>query len=152
MVPQSEFDFHRQRVVVADDESPAAAFLVGTLRLDGHRVTHLSDARSAAFDLALDDCHLFICGSGIGGMRAVNLIADLRDNAPDLPILCVAAALRWTRRLEGMLPADVAILREPLTAEGLRAAVRPLLPLSSGGTTLAWPAVVQEMIDSSPAA
>lgn len=152
MVPQSEFEFHRQCVVVADDESPAAAFLVATLRLDGHRVTHLSDPRSAAFDLALDDCHLFICGSGIGGMRAVTLIADLRDNAPDLPILCVAAALRWTRRLEGMLPADVAILREPLTAEGLRAAVRPLLPLSSGGTTLAWPAVVQGMIDSSPAA
>ena len=138
MVSQSEFDFSRQCVVVADDASPAATFLIDTLRSDGHRVTHLSDARAVAFDLALDDCHLFICGSGIGGRRAVELITDLRDNAPDLPILCVAAALRWTRRLEGMLPADVTMLREPLTAEGLRAAVRPLLPL--GGTTLAWPA------------
>lgn len=140
MVSRSDFEFNRQCIVVADDESPAATFLIETLRLDGHRVTHLSDPRSVAFDLALRDCHLFICGSGIGGMRAVNLIADLRDNAPDLPVLCVAAALRWTRRLEGRLPADVTILREPLTAEALRAAVRPLLPFSSGGTTLAWPA------------
>jgi DNA-binding response OmpR family regulator len=157
VVSQSKLDFHRQCVVVADDVSPAAAFLIDTLRLDGHRVTHLSDARAVAFDLALDDCHLFICGSGIGGMRAVNLIADLRANAPDLPILCVAAALRWTRRLEGMLPADVTMLREPLTAEGLRAAVRPLLPLPSGGITLAWSdvvpePVVQEMVDGIPTA
>lgn len=69
--------------------------------------------------------------------------------------LRVAAALRWTRRLEGRLPADVTILREPLTAEGLRAGVRPLLPLSSGGTTLAWPAAVErpgaEAQDEAPA-
>jgi DNA-binding response OmpR family regulator len=138
----SEFDFHRQCIVVADDESAAATFVVDTLRRDGHRVTHVSDVRSESFDVALRACHLFICGSGIGGMRAVNLIAELRDNAPKLPILCVAAPLRWTRRLEGRLPADVTILREPLTAEGLRESVRPLLPLSSGGTTLAWPAPV----------
>jgi DNA-binding NtrC family response regulator len=146
VVSRSKLEFTRQCVVVADDASPAAAFLIDTLRLDGHRVTQLSDARAVALDLALDDCHLFICGSGIGGMRAVNLIADLRDNAPDLPILCVTMALRWTRRLEAMLPADVTMLREPLTAEGLRAAVRPLLPLPSEETTETWPAVVQEVV------
>ncbi len=133
-------------VIVADEVSPAAAFLIDTLRFDGHRVIHLSDARAATFDLALDDCHLFICGPSMGGMRAVHLITDLRDNAPDLPILCVAAALRWTRRLEGMLPEDVIMLREPLTAEGLRAAVRPLLPLPPGGTTEAWPTVLPEVV------
>ena len=36
---------------------------------------------------------------------------------------------------------EVCLLCEPLTAEGLRTAVRRLLP--NGGTTLAWPAVVQ---------
>jgi DNA-binding response OmpR family regulator len=150
VVARSEFDFHRQCIVVADDESAAATFLVDTLRRDGHRVTHVSDVGSASFDVALGACHLFICGSGIGGMRAVNLIAELRDNAPELPILCVAAPLRWTRRLEGRLPADVTILREPLTEEGLRAGVRPLLPLSSGGTTLAWPALVERPIPETP--
>lgn len=133
MVSPAEFDTNRC-IVVADDESPAAALLIDTLRLDGHRVTHVS-VLSAAFDLALEDCHLFICGGGIGGMRAVNLIADLRANAPDLPILCLAVALRWTRRLEGRLPGDITMLREPFTAEAFRAGVRTLLPLPRLGTT-----------------
>jgi len=140
MSPPSEFDFHRQGIVVADDECPAAALVVDTLRLDGHRVSHVHAIQFAAVDLALRDCHLFICGPGTGGMHAVHLISDLRDNLPDMPVLCLATALRWTRRLEGLLPADITILREPFTAERVRAAVRPMLPRTSGGTTLAWPA------------
>ena len=138
MSPPTDFDFHRQGIVVADDECPATTLLIDTLRLDGHRVTHVRDSQFAAVDLALRDCHLFICGAGTGGMHAVHLISDLRDNMPDLPVLCLATALRWTRRLEGLLPTDITMLREPFTAERLRAAVRPLLPLTSGGTTMAW--------------
>lgn len=139
MSPPSDFDFHRQGIVVADDECPATTLIVDTLRLDGHRVSHVRESQFAAIDLALGDCHLFICGPATGGMHAVHLMSELRDNLPDLPVLCLAAALRWTRRLERLLPADVTILREPFTPERLRAAVRPLLPLTSGGTTLAWP-------------
>jgi DNA-binding response OmpR family regulator len=131
-------DFHRQGVVVADDDCPSTSLVLETLRLDGHRVSHVRDVQHAAVDLALRDCHLFICGAGTGGMHAVHLLSELRDNKPDLPILCLAAALRWTRRLEGLLPEGVTILREPFTAERVRAAIRPLLPLTSGGTTLAW--------------
>ncbi len=140
MVARSDFDFTRHTIVVADDESAAAALLTDTLRLDGHRVTRVGAEWSAAFDLAVRDCHLFICGSGIGGMRAVTLMHAVRDNVPDLPILCVAAALRWSRPLEDRLPTGVTFLREPFSAESFRVGVRPLLPLSSGGTTLAWPA------------
>ncbi len=138
--PPSDFDFHRQGIVVADDECPAAALVVDTLRLDGHRVSHVREIQFPAIDLALGDCQLFICGPGTGGMHAVHLISELRDNLPDMPVLCLATALRWTRRLEGLLPADITILREPFTAERVRAAVRPMLPRTSGGTTLAWPA------------
>ncbi len=140
MVARSDFEFQPRCIVVADDDSPAAAALVATLRDDGHRVTHVTDPQSALFDLALSDCHLFICGSGIGGMHAVRLIAGFRDNAPGVPILCVAAPLRWSRRLEGMLPTDITVLRDPVTVESLRAGIRPLLSIASDGTTLAWPA------------
>jgi DNA-binding response OmpR family regulator len=138
MSPPTGLDFHRQGIVVADDESPATTLIMDTLRLDGHRVTHVRDIQFAAVDVALRDCHLFICGAGTGGMHAVHLLNELRDNMPDLPVLCLATALRWTRRLEGLLPAGITLLREPFTAERLQAAVRPLLPLTSGGTTLAW--------------
>ncbi|HEU4524393.1 MAG TPA: hypothetical protein VFR62_05190 [Gemmatimonadales bacterium] len=138
MPSPTDFDFHRQAIVVADHDDPATTLVVETLRLDGHRVTHVRDIEFAAIDLALRDCHLFICGPGTGGMHAVHLLSELRDNLPDVPVLCLATALRWTRRLEGLLPADITMLREPFTAERLRAGVRPLLPLTSGGTTLAW--------------
>jgi DNA-binding response OmpR family regulator len=138
MSPPTGLDFHRQGIVLADDDGPATTLIVDTLRRDGHRVTHVRDIEFAAVDLALRDCHLFICGAGTGGMHAVHLISELRDNLPDLPVLCLATTLRWTRRLEGLLPAGITMLREPFTAERLQAAVRPLLPLSSGGTTLAW--------------
>ena len=139
MSPPSDFDFNRQGIVVADDDCPATTLIIDTLRLDGHRVTHVRDIQFAAADLALRDCHLFICGPGTGGMHAVHLMSELHDNMPDMPVLCLAADLRWTRRLKGLLPAGVTILGEPFTAERLRAAVRPLLPQTSGGTTLAWP-------------
>ena len=138
MSPPPGLDFHRQGIVVADTDCPATTLTIDTLRLDGHRVAHVRDLELAVTDPAIRDCHLFICGAGTGGMHAVHLIRDLRDSMPDLPVLCLATGLRWTRRLEGLLPADITMLREPFTAERLRAAVRPLLPLTAGGTTLAW--------------
>ena len=138
MSPPSHLEFHRQCIVVADVDHPATTLIIDALRQDGHRVTHVRDTDPVALDPAYRDCHLFICGAGTGGMHAVHLISDLHDNYPDLPVLCLATTLRWTRRLEGLLPAGISMLREPFTAERLRAAVRPLLPLTSGGTTLAW--------------
>ena len=61
---------------------------------------------------------------------------------PGLAILCFADAIRWTLLLEARLAVDVTILREPFTADLLRAAVRLLLPLLSIGTALAWRAEV----------
>jgi DNA-binding response OmpR family regulator len=140
MSPPTDIDFHRQAIVVADDDGPATTLVIDTLRFDGHRVTHVRDLEFAAVDLALRECQLFICGAGTGGMHAVHLINELRDNMPDMPVLCLATTLRWTRRLEGLLPAGITMLREPFTTERLRTAVRPLLPQTSGGTTLAWAA------------
>ncbi len=131
MSPATESDYHNHVIVVADDDSPSTTLLIEALRLDGHRVAHVPDLRFAAVDVALQDCHLFICGGGTGGMHAVHLLSDLRDNLPDLPVLCLATALRWSRRLEGLLPAGITMLREPFTPERVRAAVRPLLPMTA---------------------
>ncbi len=139
MVSGPGFDFSRQRIVVADDVSATSAFVIDALREDGHRVSHVGDTWSAISDLAFRDCHLFICGSGIGARRAIGLIDELRGRMPGIPILCLVDTLRWRPSLEVRLPADVAILREPFTADVLRGAVRPLLPLLSTGTIMAWP-------------
>ena len=99
-----------------------------------HRVTHLRATGFAAIDLALRDCHLFICGAGTAGMHAVHLVSELRDNMPDLPVLCLATRSRdcpfsgvaWLASGKLHSPGEARrmpqCLREPATNEVVRRA------------------------------
>ena len=134
MIPPTSFVFDRQRIVVAGDDSAALASAIATLRRDGHCVTHAGDARATSWDLALRKCHLLIMASSIDAEQRTDLLAELREQLPALAVLCLADAA-W--RAQGRLGPLVSILREPFTAEELRAAVRPLLPQLSAGSILA---------------
>ena len=127
MTPPTAFAFARQRIIVADEDSAAVTFIVDTLQRDGHLITRATDVLCAAEDLALRECHLVISSIRVNGVRRVDAIADLCEHLPALPVLYVAD-LEFMPGVEFQLPAHVAILRQPFTAEELRAAVRPLLP------------------------
>lgn len=146
VISRTSFAFDRQRIVVADEESPAAAFIVDTLRRDGHCVTQATDALSATADFELRGCHLFIIGAGSDGVPSIELIQELRDRLPALAILCLADRVWSTPDLESQLPSEVPVLREPFTAEKLRAAVRPLLPQLRMGSVLASRAVIPALL------
>ena len=126
----------RERIVVADEDSAVIAFIIDTLRADGHYVTHSYDALSATQDFALHECHLLISSMRVDGVAGIDLIEELRERRSALPVLYLAD-LESTPELEAQLPADVPILREPFTAEQLHAAARPLLPQLRIGSTLA---------------
>jgi hypothetical protein len=51
----------------------------------------------------------------------------LRQRLPNLPIMYIANVDRSTPAIEGKLPRNVPIIREPFTAAALRALVGPLL-------------------------
>jgi DNA-binding response OmpR family regulator len=55
------------------------------------------------------------------------LVVQLRRKRPEVPIIYLANNGRSTAEIERQLPADVPILREPFTAEKLRAAVNAML-------------------------
>jgi DNA-binding response OmpR family regulator len=142
VTPRSSLVFDRQRIVVADEETDAVAFIIDTLRHDGHCVSHAADALSGTSDVALQDCHLLITGTRIDGVARIDLIQELRERLPALPVLYLANA-SWSRpEVEAHLPPGVAILREPFTAGELRAAVRPLLPQLRIGSILALSAKI----------
>jgi len=61
--------------------------------------------RSTTLDLALRECRLFICGSGIGGVRAIHLIGDR-------PMCCGPLSGRSYRSCDGKGPAESR--RDPL--------------------------------------
>jgi DNA-binding response OmpR family regulator len=117
------------RIVVADEDPAMVAFVMDTLRKDGHAVFHAYDALSAAqLAYSLDTCHLLISNTKVEGAAGVDLILQLRQRMPALPIVYLANIGRSTPEVEAQLPANVPILREPFTADELRAVVRPMLP------------------------
>ena len=117
-----------RRILVADEDPAVVAFVIETLRQDGHDVFHAQNGLSAVeLAIAADDCHLVISNTRVAGMPGVELIRQLRLAKPDIPIMYLANVGRSTPEIESELPADVPILREPFTAPELRWHVRVLL-------------------------
>ena len=119
----------RRRILVADEDPKVVAFIIQTLREDGHTVFHAYDGLSAtelAFTLG-QEAHLVISNTQVQGLPGIELVYMLRNRLPNLPILYIANIDRSTPAIEAKLPRDVPILREPFTAEQLRALVNPLL-------------------------
>ncbi len=116
------------RIIVADEDPAMVAFVIDILRKDGNAVFHAYDALSAAqLAVSLDVCHLLISNTRVEGSAGIDLIRQLRQRLPDLPIVYLANIGRSGPDVEERLPANVPILREPFTADELRAVVRPML-------------------------
>jgi CheY-like chemotaxis protein len=117
-----------RHIVVADEDPAAVAFIVQTLRRDGHAVFHAYDVLAATqLAFSLEPCDLVISDTKVTGADGVELVALLRQRRPNVQFIYLANTGRSTPELEAKLPADVPILREPFTEEGVRAAVNAIL-------------------------
>ena len=117
-----------RHIIVADEDPAVVAFILHLLRQDGHVVFHAYDAMSASqLAGALQHCDLLISNTKVVGADGVDLMRQLREKSPKLPMLYLANIGRSTPEMEARLPPGIPILREPFTAEQLRAAVAPLL-------------------------
>jgi two-component system response regulator FlrC len=121
----------RSCILVADEDPKVVAFVVTTLRQDGHAVFNAYDALSAAqLAFSMDEIHLVITNTRVAGVPGIELVYQLRSRMPQLPVLYMANIDRSTPAIEAKLPRDVPILREPFTADELRDMVRGLLVAS----------------------
>jgi two-component system, OmpR family, response regulator len=115
-------------IVVADGDRTVANFVIETLTGDGHAVFQAYDGQMALYlALGLKVCDLVISNTLVGGIAGPDLVDELRLHLPDLPIVYLADHGQSGPELEGRLPDDVPILREPFTTEGLRATVHAAL-------------------------
>jgi DNA-binding NtrC family response regulator len=120
--------FTGRHIVVADEDPKVVAFVIKTLREDGHAVFHAYDVLAATqLAFALEPCDLVISNTKVEGANGVELIQYLRKRSPDLPIIYLSNIGRSTPEAEAQLPADVPILREPFTAKDLRDVVAKML-------------------------
>jgi DNA-binding response OmpR family regulator len=120
------YAFLRHRIVVAEDDGVTSALITRTLRRDGHCVSLDPEALSTSGVLA--ECHLLISSLRVRGVVRMDLLEELRERWPALPILFLAH--------EGPLSVELPSLCVPFTGEELQAAVRRLLP-AHAGTVLA---------------
>jgi DNA-binding response OmpR family regulator len=127
----SRSSFDGRFIVVADEDRVVAGLVIETLIDDGHAVFQAYDGLSAVqLALGLKVCDLVISNTRVGGVAGLELIHELRVELPELPIVYLANQGRSWVGLERKLPSDVPVLREPFTAEELRAVVAPLLTAS----------------------
>ena len=122
-----------RRIIVADEDPKVVAFILKTLREDGHAVFHAYDGL-AAMELifASERIDLVITDTRVAGLPGIQLVHEIRRSRPDLPMLYIANIDRSTPAIESKLPRDVPILREPFTANDVRSMVGPLLTAERG--------------------
>jgi DNA-binding NtrC family response regulator len=109
---------------------------VTTLRRDGHCVTLAPEALRLAPAALLGECHLLISTMRVDGRMRMDLLEELRESLPALPILYLRNP---ETDYEVTQPGDVTVLRTPFTTEELQLAVRRLLPGLHAGTILGLP-------------
>jgi DNA-binding response OmpR family regulator len=115
-------------IIVSDEDLGMVSFIVSTLRAEGHAVFDAYDALAATqLALGIDTSHLLISDTRVNGEVGIALLHRVRDRLPTLPILYLANIGRSSPEIERELPPNVPILREPFTAQALRAVVNGLL-------------------------
>jgi DNA-binding response OmpR family regulator len=93
--------FAGRHIVVADEDRTTVGLVVETLLNEGHAVFHAYDGLSAnELALGLKTCDLVISNTRVGGMDGINLIHELREQLPDLPVLYLANNGKSTPELE----------------------------------------------------
>jgi len=137
VISPAAYVFDRQRIVVADEDSPTSALIVITLRREGHCVALEPGALAAGDFFFLTRCHLLISSVRVEGRLRMDLLQELQHCLPALPILYLADASPSPTDLDAHLPLDLPTLRAPFTTGELLAAVRRLLPQLRAGTVLA---------------
>ncbi len=115
-------------IVVADEDPQLLNLMVRTLRDAGYCVFQAYDGR-AAYDLslALRSLDLLVTNTRMPGLEGPELIRQVREELPGLPILYVKNQDQAADPPPDGLPADVPTLAEPFTDRQLLEAVRQLL-------------------------
>jgi len=116
-----------RRILVVDDEPMVRALIARALTDEGYEVVAVADGR-AALDAARSaeaEFDMIVTNNYMPGLSGPELIARVRQDFPDLPILHVDDVARKGR--VGELPADVPTIYKPFSIAALREAVRKLL-------------------------
>jgi CheY-like chemotaxis protein len=115
------------RILVVDDEPMVRALIVRALTDEGYEVIAVANGQ-AALDAARGAAagfDLIVTNSYMPGLTGPELVARVRQDFPELPILHIDDLVRRARL--GQLPSDIPTIYKPFSIATLTGAVRKLL-------------------------
>jgi DNA-binding response OmpR family regulator len=120
------------RILVVDDEPMVRALIARVLTDEGYEVVTAANGRAAldAARRAEAGFDLIITNNYVPGLSGAELVARVRKDFPDLPILHVDDITRRGRIPP--LPSDIPTIYKPFSIAALKAAVRGLLQEGRG--------------------
>ena len=115
------------RILVVDDEPMVRALIARALSDEGYEVVAVANGRDAleAARTADGGFDLIVTNNYMPGLNGAELIARVREDFPDLPILHIDDITR--KRATQELPDDIPTVYKPFSVVTLREAVRKLL-------------------------
>lgn len=118
----------RLAILLVEDDPLVAEVVGDLLRRQGHRVRHAGDGLAALADLASSPCDIALIDldlPGIDGLQLARMIRAQRGGA--LPLLAVTARAMGDEEALAAAAGMDGLLRKPVTAAGLEAAIRGAL-------------------------
>ena len=115
------------RILVIEDERTLAGFIEQSLRAEGHAVTVCHDGDSGEAAALTGDYALVLLDLTLPGKDGLQVLAGIRAQLPQLPVIVLTARAAIEQRVEGLDRGANDYVTKPFSFEELMARVRAQL-------------------------
>ncbi len=137
-------------ILVVDDELSMRQFLKILLEKEGYEIALAADgpealslAREREFDLAISDIRM-------PGMNGLELLAELKNERPDLPVIMITAFASPEDAVTAMKNGAFDYITKPFNVEEIKGVIRSATARKNAGATTAVEDEFPEIIGESP--
>ncbi len=125
------------RILIVEDEPRIREFLTRAFEAEGHAVTPVGDGETGLRRAISGDHDLVVLDLLLPGRSGMELLPEIREYEPDLPILILSARSDLPTKLRGFELGAVDYMAKPFSLDELLARTRVHLrrPHASGSST-----------------
>jgi len=114
-------------ILIADDDAPVAQFLSSGFTAERYGVRVVSDGKQILPTVEQGPCDLVILDLKMAGINGCDILRQLRNAKPHLPVLILTGSARVEDRVDGLNSGADDYLTKPFAFSELLARVRALL-------------------------
>jgi len=111
-------------ILIVDDELSMREFLKILLEKDGHRVEMAADASSALAAASKNEFDLVISDIRMPGMTGLELLAELKKDRPDLPVIMITAFASPEDAVNAMKNGAFDYITKPFKVEEIKRVIK----------------------------